>query len=95
MRFSGLGIANPSENSEREYKASLEVTKSLSESILQQERDFSLYNSDEVKKIVHDLKKNKEDFLKDKFENVISALDENTMLKRCLNLNRGKGVGSW
>ena len=95
VRFGGLGIANPSENTEREYEASQMVTKYLSELILKQEQDFSLYNQDSVNKTVQDLKKAKEDFLSTKFQNILTTLGENESLKRCLKLNREKGIGSW
>ena len=62
VRFGGLGIADPSENSEREFEASLAVTSSLSELILQQEQDFSLYSTEAVNAVVQDLKKKKDDF---------------------------------
>ena len=59
VQFGGLGIANPSENFEHEYEASRTVTQSLSDLILRQEKDFSLYNSESVNKVVQNLKKNK------------------------------------
>ena len=95
VQFGGLGIANPSENFEHEYEASRTVTQSLSDLILRQEKDFSLYNSESVNKVVQNLKKNKEDFLSSKFQSIITSLGENDKQTRCLKLNREKGVGSW
>ena len=82
VRFGGLGIANPSENSEREYNASLKVTKGLSDMILKQEQDLTLYNQEAVDSIVKDLKKSKDEFLSDKFDNILSSLGDNEMLKK-------------
>ena len=95
VRFGGLGIANPSENSEREYEASKAVTQCLTSLILQQQQDFSLYNQETVSDTVKGLKKAKEEFLLAKFDNILTTLEENEMLKRCLKLNREKGAGSW
>ena len=44
VRFGGIGIANPTENAQREYDASKRVTSGLCHLILQQKQDFSLYN---------------------------------------------------
>ena len=71
------------------------MTSSLSELILQQEQDFSLYSTEAVNAVVQDLKKKKDDFLSNKFENIMNLLGENKTLQRCLKLNREKGVGSW
>ena len=44
MRYGGLGIADPTETADREYMASCAVTEDLSNLILHQEQDMSLYD---------------------------------------------------
>ena len=70
------------------------VTQCLTQLILQQEQDFSLYDCQGTIQKIKDLKKAKDAFLNEKHQRIINAVDESG-LKRCLHLNKEKGVGSW
>ncbi len=94
IRFGGLGIADPVENSNREYNASKAVTASLSNLIQQQIQDLALYDRGATVDIIKNLKKEKESFLNQKFDQVIHSI-ENECLKRCLQLNKEKRAGCW
>ena len=94
VRFGGLGIANPVDAAEREYNASKAITQNLSNVILQQQQDISFYDQHGTAETIKRLKKEKEAFLNDKFDGIISSIDDQS-LKRCLLLNRDKGTGSW
>ena len=94
VRFGGLGVANPVETACREYYASKAVTQGLADLILHQEQDLSLYSSERTLEIVKEVKHCKESFLKEKYADILTYI-ENSPIKRCLELNREKGAGSW
>ena len=94
MRFGGLGIADPTETANREYNASCTVTENLSELILQQQQDLSLYDSENTNEKVKTLKNEKNRFLAEKLQGILDSID-NPILKRCLDFNKEKGAGSW
>ena len=94
VRYGGLGIANPVENADREYNASLKITKNLSNLIFHQQQDLTAYDQEDTLEVIKSLKKNKETFLLEKYNNIINSI-EDPLLKRCLLLNKEKGAGSW
>ena len=94
VRYGGLGIADPTETCDREYEASFNITEDLSSLILMQEQDLSLYNRQATAEKVKILKAAKEKYLSEKFEEIISTVEDDT-LARCLMLNKEKGAGSW
>ena len=96
VRYGGLGMADPCENANREYAASKRVTQNLTSLIIQQEQDFHYYDLELTSNTIKSLVKEKEDFIENKFKSILDQIgDENKNLKRCLQLNREKGVGSW
>ncbi len=56
VRYGGLGIANPVEISDREYTASLAITKDLTALIVNQENTLENYDCPKQKEILKDLK---------------------------------------
>ena len=60
-----------------------------------QEQDLTLYSQESVNDTVKNLKKNKEEFLSNKFESTLTALSNNENLIRYLKLNHEKGAASW
>ena len=94
VRFSGLGITNPTESADREYNASKIITENLASLILQQQQDISLYDAESTNEKIKNLKNEKERYLVEKFERICESI-EDTQLRRCLHLNKGKGAGSW
>ena len=95
VRFGGLGIANPVETADREYYASKTITQNLTNLILQQEQDISLYCHETMLSTIREVKRAKELHLKEKFSEMLSSLENTPSLKRCLELNTEKGAGSW
>ena len=93
VRYGGLGIANPVETADREYAASQMVTQNLTQLILQQNQDLSLYDKEDTANTIKDLKNAKELYLKNKLEDILNTVEP--PLKRCLELNNEKGAGSW
>ena len=81
------------ENALREYAASKQVTQNLTDLILQQEQDISLYDREATTQTVKDLKTAKELHLKSKLDEILNTVDAQT--ERCLLLNNEKGAGSW
>ena len=59
VRYGGLGIRDPT-NASSEFLASSKVTEILTQIIVRQERDFSNYDQDEVKKCIEEVKEHKE-----------------------------------
>ena len=94
VRLGGLGIFNPTETAEREYDASHYITENLSQLILQQQQDLSLYDSAGTIEKVKTSQKRKDQFLSEKFQSVVDSTSD-PMLKRCLEFNKEKGAGSW
>ena len=94
VRFGGMGIANPTQNAQREYEASQKVTECLTNLIRHQEQDFSLYNPESTSQRVKELKMAKDAYLLEKYEEILTTIGD-VPLKRCLQLNREKGVGAW
>ena len=93
VRWGGLGIADPTETADREYEASCAITEDLAHLIIAQQRDLALYDSDKTMDKLKNLKTAKETFLSEKFDQVLADAD-NTLLKRCMLLNKDKGAGS-
>ena len=94
VRYGGLGIANPVETCDREYQSSLNITKELSDLIHRQEQDLSLFNPQTQANIIRESKLLKESHLKQKFEELLLLLPS-IERKRCLQMSREKGSGSW
>ena len=94
VRFGGLGIANPTQTAEREYRASHSITEDLANLIFQQEQDLSLYDTETAVTKVKNLKAEKELFLSERFDTLVEEVQDPT-LKRCMLLNKEKGASSW
>ena len=88
-----IGILNPTETAERECSALCAVTENLSQLILQQQEDLSLYDKDAIVERLKALRKCKGLLLLKKFQSILESTS-NPMLKRCLELNKEKGAGS-
>ena len=94
VRYGGLGIANPVDTCDREYQASLTITKDLSDLIYAQEQDLSYFDSYRQANVIREINLAKEIILKEKFEEVVQLLPTNET-RQSLQMNREKGSGSW
>jgi hypothetical protein len=88
-----MGIADPSKNSQNEHNASMTITANLTSIIVNQEKDFSNYNEDDVRIQIAQVKTEKETRLKGKLEEIYELVD--TKMKRILQLSQENGAGTW
>ena len=92
VRLGGMGILDPT-NASLEYTASLEITQNLTQIIVNQEKDFSNFDDEEVKKQIDAVKRQKENRLKREFDVIKEEVDERMV--RTLLLAQEKGSGAW
>ena len=76
-----------------DYQMSATITDKLTEVIIAQDMDFDNYDFEEVEKEIKRMKSLKEGVLKDEHNALLLDLDDKT--KRCLELAKEKGAGSW
>ena len=92
-RYGGLGILNPTQTAEREYRASKEITAPLTDLIYQQDMDLTHLNREAVSEKKAEMMKAKEEALKLEHESVMIELD--IKAKRLLEAACEKGASSW
>ena len=92
VRYGGMGINNPT-NASQQYTASIRITENLTQIIYNQEKDFSNYNSEEVKKSINEVKAEREADYKEEYEQICDVIDEK--MQRILALAQEKGSGTW
>ena len=93
VRFGGIGIQNPVDTADNEYKTSVKITEPLKRLIFNQESTLENLDEDQVKKIISQSKQNKEKRLTQEMESVKSQLGNDQ--KRYLELAQEKGSGAW
>ena len=93
LRLGGMGIRDPTKNSNHEHDASSDITRSLTTIIFNQEIDFSNYNEEEVQAQIAAVKRQKDTRLNNELEEITELVD--TKLKRVLELAQENGAGSW
>ena len=91
VRYGGLGIRDPT-NASSEFLASSKVTEILTQIIVRQERDFSNYDQDEVKKCIEEVKEQKELRFKEELESIRERSDVNQKMRRTLDLIQEKAL---
>ena len=93
VRLGGIGISDPSQTAQLEFDNSSAITADLSRIIYNQEKDFTNFESGRVEDIIKQRKTIKDQFLKDKLDEILTVADP--MTKRILELNQEKGAGAW
>ena len=93
VRFGGIGILNPVETSKWEFNTSLKITANLKSLICNQEVNLDNLSENRVRESINKCKQDKGKRLTEEFEIIKSLVDDD--LKRCLDLAREKGSGSW
>ena len=93
VRFGGIGILNPTETADMEFDISVKITSELKEIIYNQETNLDNLNDERVMAVINQTKQEKGNRLTQEFEYVKSLVSDD--LKRCLDLAREKGAGSW
>ncbi len=76
-----------------EYQASSRTTENLTSIICNQEKNFDNLDEAKSKEIIVKIKEEREKRFENKFEELKTLVDDN--LKRCLDLAKEKGSGSW
>ena len=75
--------------------ASTKITRNLTQIIINQEKDLSNYDADDVKRCIAEVKTQKEQTLKEELEQIKESSEVDTKLKRILDLLQEKGSGLW
>ena len=92
-RYGGLGIQNPTQTADREYRSSFAITSGLTELICQQEMDVTLFDKEEMKRTKLELKQLKENELKQEVAHSLAQLSDSA--KRSIILAQEKGASAW
>ena len=94
VRYGGLGIADPSTTSDREYSTSKKVTENLTRLIIQQDQSLENYESEHVtSELLKTLEAVREASFKQRAKEIMTQVDSDTA-KLLLNAQE-KGVGVW
>ena len=90
-RVGGLGMTNPSESAESEYSASIRMSAPLVDKIIAQSHETP--DDADVRKLMHAVRKERDDDLKRKLEELKVSLPAKT--QRAVDLACEKGASSW
>ena len=90
-RMGGLGMTNPSESAESEYSASIRMSAPLVDKIIAQSNETP--DDADVRKLMHAVRKERDDDLKGKLEELKVSLPAKT--QRAVDLACEKGASSW
>ena len=91
VRIGGLGLINPSDSADAEYSASIRVSAPLVSKIEAQSHETP--EEAEVQRLVYATRKEKDDGLKEKLEEVKAMLPDKT--QRAVDLACEKGASNW
>ena len=90
-RMGGLGMTNPSESAESEYSASIRMSAPLVDKIMAQSHKTP--DDADVRSLMHAVRKEKDDDLKGKLEELKVSLPVRT--QKAVDLACEKGASSW
>ena len=90
-RMGGLGMTNPSESGESEYSASIRMSAPLVDKIIAQSHETP--DDADVRKLMHAVRKERDNDLKGKLEELNVSLPVKT--QRAVDLACEKGASSW
>eukprot|EP00794_Sanderia_malayensis_P004398 gene4398-4986_t len=93
VRYGGLGIINPARMSQREYDCSRKITEPLVKLICEQNSGLESLDQGSITGAVHHLKKEKEELLKQRYEQIYERCD--LSLQRHLEQAKEPGASSW
>ncbi len=93
LRFGGLGIQDPVKISDKEYKASKSITEELTNMIVDQNKDLSMLNLENIKHQKQLVRKDKELYFKLEVKRIKEALDGTKC--RAFEEAAMKGASSW
>ena len=93
VRLGGIGIQNPVKTADIEFATSVKNTELLTHIIYNQERTLENYDQAKVTETVKQTKAEQTKRYEEEFDNIKSLSTDD--LKRCLDLAKEKGSGSW
>ena len=93
VRMGGLGIQNPIQTADTEFRNSVFVTTNLTALIKRQETDLSNYNRDTIKLSMSQVKAEKEEALLGQLSDLKGLVTEK--MNRSIDLACEKGSGAW
>jgi hypothetical protein len=95
VRYGGLGITNPARIAQREYNCSREITRPAVEVIVHQDQDVKKLSLEDVVKKKAELKNEKEEYLKTRYEILLTNADQRLKKPISLAQAREKWASSW
>ena len=95
VRFGGMGISNPCEMADFEYKSSIDIVKPLKDAIKNQETDFANVDMQYTNSVKRTIKSEKQDIYDRKFQEIHQNRETTAALKRSLELATEKGASTW
>ena len=93
VRLGGMGIQNPCDTADTEFRNSTQVTQNLTKLIMDQETDLSNYDELEVTSLLKRIRTEKEENFILQLENLNTVLSDK--VRRCVELAGEKGAGAW
>ena len=93
VRLGGMGIQNPCDTADAEFRNSTQVTQNLTKLIMDQETDLSNYDELEVTSLLKRIRTEKEENFILQLENLNTVLSDK--VRRCVELAGEKGAGAW
>ena len=94
-RMGGMGIANPVETSEFEYRASVTVTEQLKNIIINQLSNFDEFNHADVKSTKARVSSARKEHHEEKLHQILANPSTSEGMKRALELSSEKGSSIW
>ena len=95
VKYGGMGMINPSEVADFEYKASKDITKPLQQAITEQSTNFNSVNMEQIKNSRKLISSAKKSIHENKLSDILSNPQSSTTLSRALELAREKGSSIW
>ena len=92
VRLGGISLSNPVLSADREYSASVSITRNLANIIYNKDKDLTKYDTVHVENKVKFVKAQKERILQDEYNTLLEEVEVRT--KRSMALAREKGSGS-
>ena len=93
LRFGGLGITDPSETANQEYRSSKRITEALTRMIENQDQCLANLDKEESSCTKKNIHKEKNETYETAYQQILQ--NSPPVTKRCLELARQKGASSW
>ena len=94
-RFGGMGIVNPVETSEFEYRASIAITEQLKNIIINQQHNFDELNRSEIQSRRKEISSARKQLHEEKLQRILDNPTVTEGMQRALELSSEKGSSIW